>query len=544
MARIPHLAGSAALVEIDPAAYGFVEEGAVGTGPFSGRMFMRSRIGMGWSWSLAIIGLLVPLACQAGDERKQLAYEAVDRNAATMAAISDAVFYFGELGMQEFESTKLLKGTLEAAGFKVDLGGAGMPTNFWAEWGSGHPKIAIVTEIDALPGGSQTPGEFARKPIVPGAPGHMEGHNTHAGVASTAAFAVKQAMQRYNIPGTVAISFGPAEEQLASRPFIVRAGYFKDVDAIIYLHIRDSLATGYGLQNYAAISSIFTFHGKTAHGAVNPWDGKDAVDAVELMDIGFDKLREHLRPSYRAHRTITNGGIQPNIIPDTGQIWWFVRDASMPAAKGTYDKLVKIAEGAALMTGTTYDVKYAASAWPQRVSRTIAEAIQKNIDAVGVPHWTAEEQQFARDFQKSAERPVVGLRTAPEALGERRQATSSNDNGDVSWVVPAGLLNFPSSVPGIEYHEWHAAVTPVSSISHKGQAVGAKVLAASIIDLLTSPELLAKAREEFERESKNTPYFSLLPSEAQPPTDLNRADMDKFRPEMRKHYQDVAPRFN
>src|SRR5690348_14068512 len=504
---------------------------------------MTSRLTSILIASAVLAATLAPLAARA-DERKQLAFETIDRNAEQMAAVSDAIFFFGEPGMQEVESTKLLKGTLEAAGFRIDLGGAGMPTNLWAEYGSGHPKIAIVTEIDALPSGSQKPLAFDHTPLVPGAPGHMEGHSTHAGVASVAAFAVKQAMARFNIPGTVAISFGPAEELLASRPFIVRAGYFKDVDAIIYLHIGPTLATGYGVQNYAAISSIFTFHGKTAHGAVNPWDGKDAVDAVELMDIGFDKLREHLRPSYRAHRTITNGGIQPNIIPDTGQIWWFVRDASMPAAKGTYDKLVKIAEGAALMTGTTYDVKYAASAWPQLVSRTIAEAIQKNIDAVGVPNWTAEEQQFARDFQKSAERPVVGLRTAPEAFGERRQATSSNDNGDVSWVVPAGLLNFPSSVPGIEYHEWHAAVTPVSSISHKGQAVGAKVLAASIIDLLTSPELLAKAREEFERESKSTPYFSLLPAEAQPPIDLNRADMDKFRPEMRKHYQDVAPRFN
>jgi aminobenzoyl-glutamate utilization protein B len=509
---------------------------------------MRSHITAGLIRTLSSVGLLLgiaaPLAAQAADERKQLAFETVDRNAAQMTAISDSIFYFGELGMQEFESTKLLKGTLEAAGFRVDLGGAGMPTSLWAEWGSGHPKIAIVTEIDALPGGSQTALEFARKPLVPGAPGHMEGHNTHGGVASTAAFAVKQVMQRYNIPGTVAISFGPAEEQLASRPFIVRAGYFKDVDAIIYLHLRDSLATGYGVQNYAAISSIFTFHGKTAHGAVNPWDGKDAVDAVELMDIGFDKLREHLRPTYRAHRTITNGGIQPNIIPDTGQIWWFVRDASMPAAKETYDKLVKIAEGAALMTGTTWDVKYAASAWPQLVTKTIAEAIQKNIETVGVPHWSDEEQQFARDFQKSADHPVIGLRTTPEAFGERQQATSSNDNGDVSWVVPAGLLNFPASVPGFDYHEWHAAVTPVSSISHKGQVVGAKVLAASIIDLLTSPELLQKARAEFEVESKKTPYFSLLPADVQPPVDLNRADMEKYRPAMQKFYLDKTPRFD
>ena len=161
---------------------------------------------------------------------------------------------------------------------------------------------------------------------------------------------------------------------------------------------------------------------------VNPWDGKDAVDAVQLMDIGFDKLREHLRPTYRAHRTITIGGIQPNIIADTGQIWWFVRDANMPDAKETYDKLLKIAEGAALMTGTTYDVKYAASAWPQLGNKAIAEAIQKNIDTVGMPKWTEDEQQFARDFQKFAGRPPLGLKTragaarrAPAVGGVQRQ---------------------------------------------------------------------------------------------------------------------------
>ncbi|HKA79826.1 MAG TPA: amidohydrolase [Xanthobacteraceae bacterium] len=494
---------------------------------------------------LLALAFVVSLACvAAADERKQLAFEVVDHNAQQMTDIGDSLFYFGELGMQEVESVKLLEDTLKAAGFKVEVGGAGMPTNLWAEYGSGRPKIAIVTEVDALPGGSQTPGTYERKPLVQGGPGHMEGHNTHGGVASLAAFAVKQVMARHNIPGTVAVSFGPAEEQLASRPFLVRAGYFKDVDAIIYLHIRDALATGFGVQNYAAISSVFTFHGKTAHGASNPWDGKDAVDAVELMSIGFDKLREHLRPTYRAHRTITFGGIQPNIIPDKGQIWWFVRDASMPAAKETYDKLLKIAEGASLMTGTTWDVKYAASAWPQLVNKAIAEAIQKNIEVVGVPKWTEQEQQFARDFQKAAEKPVVGLRTAPIPLGGRAQSAASNDSGDVSWVVPAGSLNFPSSVPGIEYHEWKAAVTPVSSISHKGQVAGAKVLAASVIDLLTSPELLQKARAEFEVEAKKTPYFSLLPPDAKPDLDLNRGEMEKYRADLRKHYLGKTPRFN
>ena len=503
---------------------------------------MRRDFCRRWLAVLSIVGSVLPFTAQA-DERKQLAFDVIDRNAEQMTLLSDSLFYFGELGMQEVESTKLLKETLEAGGFKVELGGAGMPTNLWAEYGSGRPKIAIVTEVDALPGGSQTAGTYERKPLVKDGPGHMEGHNTHGGVASAAAFAVKQAMQRFNIPGTVAISFGPAEEQLVSRPYLVRAGYFKDVDAVLYLHIQDSSQTGYGLQNYAAISSIFTFHGKTAHGANNPWDGKDAVDAVVLMDMGFDKLREHLRPTYRAHRTITIGGIQPNIIPDTGQIWWFVRDQSMPEAKATYEKLIKIADGAALMTGTTYDLKYAASAWPQLGNKALAEAIQSNIDAVGMPKWTEDEQTFARAFQKFAEKPEVALNTKPVALGGRRQSYSSNDNGDISWVVPAGIVNFPASVPGIGYHEWKAAVTPISSISHKGQLVGAKVLAGSILDLMSKPELLKTARAEFEVETKKVPYFSLLPAEAQPPLDLNRTEMEKYRPEMRKFYLNKQVRF-
>jgi len=188
----------------------------------------------------------------------------------------------------------------------------------------------------------------------------------------------------------------------------------------------------------------------------------------------------------------------------------------MPAAKETYDKLMKIAEGAALMTGTTFDVKYAASAWPQLVNKAIAEAIQQNIDTVGAPKWTEAEQQRAKDFQKMYEKPVIGLRTAVTPLGGRAQSASSNDNGDVSWVVPAGIFNFPSTIPGIDAHEWKAAVFPTSSISHKGQVVGAKALAASIIDLLTTPELLAKARAEFEVESKKTAYFSMVPPDAKP----------------------------
>jgi aminobenzoyl-glutamate utilization protein B len=489
------------------------------------------------------VTLLAQSASAQTDARKALAFAAIDGNADQIATIGDTVYYFGELGMQEIESAKFVKGVLESIGFTVETGTAGMSTNIWAQWGTGKPQIVIVSEIDALPGGSQAPLAIDHKPLVNGAPGHMEGHNTHAGVAIGAAYAVKQAMQRFNVPGSVAISFGPAEEQIVSRPFLVRAGLYGNADVALLLHIQDSLAAGYGLMNYAAISAKFDFHGKSAHGAVDPWNGKDAVDAVELMDIGFDKLREHLHPTYRAHRAITAGGVQPNIIADYGQIWWFVRDADMPSAKETFDKLVKIAEGAALMTGTTMDYKIDAAAWPQLGLKPVAEVVQANIEAVGMPQWSEEEQAFARKFQTAMGAKPIGLRTAPTPLGERRQSASSNDNGDVTWVVPSAALNFPGSVPGIGYHNWQAAVTPTSTIAHKGMIAGAKVLAGTIIDLLSRPELVAAARAEFDKQTSEMKYFAVLPADAKPPLDLNKETMDRYRPAMRQFYLDKPVRF-
>jgi aminobenzoyl-glutamate utilization protein B len=490
-----------------------------------------------------LIGVAAPVAAEP-DGAKALAYAAVERNAEQIATIGDSVYYFAELGMQEFESAKFVKQVLESIGFTVETGAAGMPTNIWARWGSGKPQIVIVSEMDALPGGSQTPGSIEHSPLIPGAPGHMEGHNTHPGVAIGAAYAVKQAMQRYNIPGSIAISLGPAEEQIISRPYLVRAGLFKDSDIAILLHLGDNFAAGYGLMNYAAISAKFTFHGKTAHGAVDPWNGKDAVDAVELMDIGFDKLREHLRPTYRAHRAITAGGVQPNIIPDYGQIWWFVRDANMAAAKETFDKLVKIGEGATLMTGTTYEYQIDAAGWPQLGLKSIAEAIQSNIDAVGMPQWSEDEQEFARKFQAAMGMRVVGLNTKQTSFGQRGQSASSNDNGDVTWVVPSAALNFPASVPGINYHNWQAAVTPTSTIAHKGMVSASKVLAATILDFLIKPELVKQARAEFEKATTEMKYFPVLPPDAKPPLDLNRETMERYRAEMTKYYLNKPVQFN
>jgi aminobenzoyl-glutamate utilization protein B len=495
--------------------------------------------------AMVLTGAAGHAAAATGDaaEHKKHAYEIVDRNAAQIALVGDSLYYFGELGMQEHESAKFLKQTLESMGYSVEVGGAGMPTNVWAKWGSGKPVIAIVTEIDALPGGSQTPGSLPRKPLVEGAPGHMEGHNTMGAAALGAAHALKRTMERYKLPGTIVLSFGPAEEQLISRPFLVRAGYFKDVDAAILVHIGDNMRTTVGLRNYAAISAKFTFHGKTAHGAVAPWEGRDALDGVELMSMGFDKLREHLRPTYRGHRTITMGGIQPNIIPEIAQIWWYVRDSTGPAAKENFDKLINVGKGAALMTGTTMDMEFVASAWPQLANRVLGETIQKNIEEVGLPKWTEAEVELAKQFQTSLGVKPVGLNTVPVKFGAAQQSFSSNDSGDVTWNVPTGTLDFAAAVPGVSPHNWQAGVMPTSSIAHKGTVNGAKILAASILDLVNSPEIVEQAKARFREDTRGTPYVSLMPPEAKPPVDMNREMMEAYRPAMRKYYLNKTVKF-
>jgi aminobenzoyl-glutamate utilization protein B len=215
----------------------------------------------------------------------------------------------------------------------------------------------------------------------------------------------------------------------------------------------------------------------------------------------------------------------------------------MPAAKETFDKLARIAEGAALMTGTTMDYRIDAAGWPQLGLKPIADVVQANIDAVGLPAWSDDEQDFARRFQASAGVRTAGLNTRVTPLGQRGQTAASNDSGDVTWVVPSAGLNFPASVPGISYHNWQAAVTPTSTIAHKGMVAGAKVLAGTILDFLTKPELVREARAAFEKATTEMKYFPVLPADATPPLDLNSETMERYRSEMRRFYLNAEVKF-
>lgn len=477
-------------------------------------------------------------------EAKAFVVDFVERNKRALATLADSVFYFGELGMQEHRSAGLMMELLEQHGFRVEAGISGFPTGFLATYGSGSPVIALHTEYDANPSNSQRPGVAERAEIVPGAPGHCEGHNVNAAVLVTASLALRYAMEKYKLKGTLKVFGAPAEEQLLSRPYYVRDGYFDDVDLAVHDHIYDEFKSDYGLMQSAMVSADFEFLGESAHAAMSPWKGRDALDAVVLMDMGLAQYREHFRPGMTAHRAITHGGEQPNVIPARASVWWYFRDPGAEGARALFEQAKKIAEGAAMMTNTELKVNVRAAVWPVRGNRTMAEAIQKNVEAIGMPQWSAEEQALARALQRQAKTREEGLRASPTPItGPTQQIAASNDCGDISWKVPMARVWFPSNVPHLVYHHWTAGSALATSIAHKGGVAGAKAMAASVIDFLKDPALVARAKQTFAEEIGGQAYRPLLPGGQKPPADLNQAVMDKYRPLMEPHYVKTRPEF-
>lgn len=477
-------------------------------------------------------------------EDKTFIFDYLDRNAQAIANLGDSIFYFGELGMQEFETAKLMTEILEHAGFQVERGISGFPTAFCATYGKGKPTVAILTEYDSVPDNSQKAGLLEPTPIVDGAPGHCEGHNINAAVLIGAALAAKAAMDRYQVVGTLKVFGAPAEEQLVSRPYFVRDGLFDDVDVAFHDHIGSEFGTGYGLTQAALVSAVFTFHGETAHAGVAPWKGRDALDAVVLMDTGMAQYREHMLPTAKCQRTITRGGDQPNVIPREAAIWWFFRDATAEGALKLFEQAKKIAQGAALMTNTEVEVDVLSAVWPTRGNRTLAELVQHNIERIGMPHWSDDEQTFARAVQDKVNGKVEGLKSAIKPLGGLAvQKPSASDTGDVSWKVPMVKFYFPANIPNLNSHHWAAGVALAHSIGHKGAVAGAKAMAASVIDCMRNPAVVAEAARTFKEEIAGVAYKSLLPADQKPPLDLNRATMEKFRPLMAKHYLNIFPEF-
>ena len=471
-------------------------------------------------------------------------FDYLDRNAKAIASLNDSIFYFAELGMQEFETAKLMTALLEDGGFKVERGVSGFPTGFCATFGSGHPVVAMHTEYDSNPDNSQTSGIAEQTAIVDGAPGHCEGHNVNGAVLIASALAAKAAMEKFGLKGTLKVFGAPAEEQLVSRPYFVRDGWFDDVDLAFHNHIAGNFGVGYGLIQAALVSATFTFHGETAHAGVAPWRGRDALDGVVLMDMGLAQYREHITPTMRMHRVITEGGDQPNVVPRRASVWWYFRDSTAEGAGKLFEQAKRIAEGAALMSNTKIEIDVMSAVWPVRGNRTLAELVEREIEAVGLPNWSEEEDALARAVQAKVNVPIDGLtRKYVPTKGPAVQKAAANDAGDISWKVPMVKLYFPATVPNISFHHWVAGVPLATSIAHKGAVAGAKVMAASIVECFSKPGVVDEAKRTFKEELGGTEYRSLLPPGQKPPVTLNRATMEKFRPLMAAHYLKEKPEF-
>ncbi|MBN4075009.1 MAG: amidohydrolase [SAR86 cluster bacterium] len=477
---------------------------------------------------------------------KAEAVEAVDNNAKLTQEIIDSLFSFSELGFQEFETQRYLTEILTANDFSVELGVAGIPSSWWASWGSGEPVIALGSDVDGIPRASQMPGVAYRQPMIEGAPGHGEGHNSGQAVNIIAALAVKELMERENLPGTIVLWPGIAEELLGTKAWYARDGLFEEVDAVLFTHVSNNLSVTWGQgRGTGLISAEFMFDGVAAHGASDPWRGRSALDAVELTNIGWNFRREHLHPLQRSHYVITNGGDQPNVVPSYASVWYFVREMTAEGIRENFATLQRIADGAAMMTDTTLSRRIVGAAYPKHFNQPIALAMGENIQTVGLPQWSEDDQSFARAIQTlMGEDDPQGLAT--EVSGVSGPITppvsgGSDDIGDVSWNVPTVTLRFPSNVPGMQGHHWSSAMAMATPIAHKGAIAGAKVIATTLLDLILNETLLEEAQSYFDDiQTAEEEYIPFIGPDDNPAIEKNAGVMAEYKPLLEEFYYDPS----
>ncbi len=515
-------------------------------------------------WILFLLffaGIFLPLEAQKnrnGPSLKAAVWKkeiisAVDGKAKTAQEMVDMVFSFAELGFQEKETSSYLTGILEENGFRIERGISGIPTAWMARWGNGKPVIALGSDIDCIPKASQKPGVAYKDPIIEGAPGHGEGHNSGLPLVIISALEVKKIMEREKLPGTLVIWPGVAEELLAAKAWYVRDGYFKDIDACIFTHVGSNLGVSWGdAGNNGLVSVEFTFEGSSAHAAVAPWRGKSALDAVELMNVAWNFKREHLKPSQRSHYVITDGGDQPNVVPSSASVWYFLRERNYEDIKGMYDDALRYAKCVAEMTETKVTHRLLGTAWPGHFNKPIAEAVYKNIKTIGLPRWDDADQQLARAVQKLVNAPkknlygevIDGLATKTDSLAgpvEFSWGAGTDDIADIAWTIPTVVFRYPSNIPGTPGHNWADAIAMATPIAHKGVVAGAKVLSATLIDMLTDPGIIKKAWDYHTQvQTKETRYIPFLDAGTKPATHLNTEIMMQYREDMKKFYYDPS----
>lgn len=469
--------------------------------------------------SIALEGEVIPGKPAKLTAQKKAAFAWIDAALPELARLNDGIWRAAEVALRETESAEALASFLEAQGFRVERGVAGLPTAFVASWGAGGPVIGILGEYDALPGLSQK-AVSAKKPVIEGDPGHGCGHNIFGVASAGAAAALKQVMERDKLAGTVKYFGCPGEETVTGKVFMARAGVFDGLSCCLQWHPGGenevSLDSSNALNHFEV-----EFFGRTAHAAGDPWDGRSALDGVELADVGLNFLREHLKPTARIHYVILDGGGAPNVVPDYARAWYFVRDLDRESVEKDYARALEVIEGAAKMSGTTHNVRFISGVHEVLPNRAGAEAVYANLLLVGAPAFSAEEQAFAREIQKNLGLAENGLKTGIEPLRqpEKSWGSGSTDVAEVSWLTPTTSLSVAFKPDGTPGHHWAAVACAGTTIAHKCLQTAAKVMAATGLDVIRDPALLKAMRDEWLSKTKGKPYVSPLPPDVLPPVD-------------------------
>jgi aminobenzoyl-glutamate utilization protein B len=489
-------------------------------------MFRSKRIYFLYLISALVFILLAQLAfAQELTPAKKTAISWVDGSKANFEEIAKYLWENPELSLVEFKASAKLQDYLAKNGFKIEKGVAGMPTAFVATWGSGKPVIGFLCEYDALPGISQVAGKVAREAVIPGAPGQGCGHNLYGPTAASAAIATKVAMEKHGIKGTIKLFGCPAEETLVGKIFMARDGVFDGTDIMIAYHPWDF--NGVDMSSWLAMTSVkFQFKGRSAHAALAPHAGRSALDAVELMNIAMNFMREHVIPEARIHYVITNGGLAPNVVPPDAEVWYFIRSPRRTQVDEIWKWMQDVAKGAALMTQTTMSNKLLAATWEELTNKVLGKVGDANVRAIGAPKFTPEDQKFGEEILKSLGKEVKGdvfdstitppdlVRTFPNV----KVMPASTDEGNVSWMFPLVAFRSAVAAKGTPLHTWQNVCQTGSAPAFKGALAASKWMAATALDCLTKPEIISEALQEHKGYLAETKYYHPIPADLKVPT--------------------------
>jgi len=450
-------------------------------------------------------------------KEKLTAIEQVDALEHEIGNMSMELWEYSEIALREVRSAEFLASTLEGEGFKLERGVADMPTAFVAEWGSGGPVIGILAEYDALPNIGNDPVPLKQARADGHAHGHGCGHNLFGAGSVGAAIALKRTMETYGIKGTVKLFGSPAEETVVGKVYMANAGVFDDIDITLdwhpFYYTEVNNGQGQALNNFQV-----EFFGKAAHGAFDPWNGRSALDAVELMNHAANMMREHIEPTARIHYVIPNAGEAPNVVPAYAKVWYYVRDINRKNVEANYEWLTRIAEAAAMATQTTYKITLITGVHEILLNRPLQEAAQANLEYVGAPVFSEEDQTFAKELQVELGLEPLGYPTdvRPLADGIKPPEGGSTDVAEVTRLAPGVGLYVTTAGSKLPWHSWATSASHGRPNAARGASVAAKTIAMTAIDFLMDADLRKRAKAEFDKEMKDHPYVSPIPRGQKP----------------------------